>query len=75
MSTLYEEELKKLIGELTLKIEDVKRRGGSEKELRNLQEEAEVLKERLERYQKAMARFRVKRSTPNHSQTPAEQKT
>jgi len=67
MSTLYEDELNRLIGELSRRIEELQKRGGSDKEVKRLQGEVEVLKERLESYRKAMIRFRAKQPVPTPS--------
>ena len=64
MSSLYEDELKRLLKEKKVKLVSLKKKGVNNKEVNNLEYDINILNADLQRYQKAMAFYRVKPTQP-----------
>jgi sigma54-dependent transcription regulator len=69
MSSLYENELTRLLKEKQLRLESLQGSSNKKKEVNKIKEEIGIIEMELEKYSKAMERFRIKPNQVNNTET------
>jgi len=69
MSSLYENELTRLLKEKQLRLESLQKNIKNKKEVNKIKEEIGIIEIELEKYSKAMERFRINSNQVNNTET------